>query len=92
MIREYGMSTTLGQVYLSPEKRPQFLDIGKQEGGDYSEATSEMIDREIREIIAGEYSRATQILQSRRDVLVQGALLLLEKEKIEGSEIKALMV
>ena len=91
MIREYGMSKTLGQVYLSPEKRPQFLDVGNREGGDYSEATSEMIDREIREIISGEYNRAVQILQSRKDILVQGALLLLDKEKIEGSEVKALM-
>jgi cell division protease FtsH len=30
MIREYGMSATLGQVYLSPEKRPQFIDVGKR--------------------------------------------------------------
>ena len=91
MIREYGMSTTLGQVYLSPERRPQFLDMGTREGGDYSEATAEMIDREIREIIAGEYARALDILRSRKDILVRGALLLLEKEKIDGEEIKALM-
>ncbi|MCX5841220.1 MAG: ATP-dependent zinc metalloprotease FtsH, partial [Deltaproteobacteria bacterium] len=50
MIREYGMSAKLGQVYLSPEKRPQFMDLGMREGGDYSEATAEMIDQEIREI------------------------------------------
>jgi cell division protease FtsH len=48
MIREYGMSAKLGQVYLSPEKRPQFMDLGMREGGDYSEATAEMIDQEIR--------------------------------------------
>ena len=91
MIREYGMSATLGQVYLAPEKRPQFLDVGMREGGDYSEATAEMIDREIREIIAGEYGRALDILRSRKDILVRGARLLLEKEKIDGEEIKALM-
>ncbi|MBN2437936.1 MAG: ATP-dependent zinc metalloprotease FtsH [Deltaproteobacteria bacterium] len=91
MIREYGMSAALGQVYLSPEKRPQFLDMGIREGGDYSEATAEMIDREIREIIAGEYARALDILRSRKEILVEGARLLLEKEKIDGEEIKALM-
>lgn len=91
MIREYGMSTTLGQVYLSTEKRPQFLDIGKREGGDYSEATAEMIDQEVRQIISGEYKKALEILTARKDALTKGAQLLLEKEKIEGDEIKALL-
>ncbi len=92
MIREYGMSVSLGQVYLSPEKRPQFLDLGMQQGGDYSEATAELIDREIREIITGEYNRALDILRAKKDALEKGARLLLEKEKIDGEEIRALMV
>jgi cell division protease FtsH len=91
MIREYGMSAKLGQVYLSPEKRPQFMDMGMREGGDYSEATAEMIDQEIREIISSEYTRALDILKSKKDILEKGAQLLLEKEKIDGEEIKALM-
>jgi len=91
MIREYGMSATLGQVYLSPEKRPQFIDVGKREGGDYSEATAEMIDQEVRQIISGEYKKALEILTDRKDALTKGAQLLLEKEKIEGNEIKALL-
>jgi cell division protease FtsH len=91
MIREYGMSANLGQVYLSPEKRPQFLDMGMRQGGDYSEATAELIDREIRQIIAGEYGRALDILKAKKDVLEKGARLLLEKEKIDGKEIRALM-
>jgi cell division protease FtsH len=91
MIREYGMSAKLGQVYLSPEKRPQFMDLGMREGGDYSEATAEMIDQEIREIISSEYTRALDILKSKQDILEKGAQLLLEKEKIDGEEIRALM-
>jgi cell division protease FtsH len=91
MIREYGMSAKLGQVYLSPEKRPQFMDLGMREGGDYSEATAEMIDQEIREIISSEYTRALDILKSKQDILEKGAQLLLEKEKIDAEEIKALM-
>jgi cell division protease FtsH len=92
MVREYGMSAKLGQVYLSPDKRPQFLDMGLQKGGDYSEATAEMIDLEIRQIITDEYVRALDILKKKKDALEKGARLLLEKEKIDGEEIKALMV
>jgi cell division protease FtsH len=91
MIREYGMSVKLGPAYLSPDKRPQFLDMGMREGGDYSEATAEMIDLEIRAIIATEYGRALDILKAKQDVLEKGAQLLLEKEKIDGEEIRALM-
>jgi cell division protease FtsH len=91
MIREYGMSPNLGQVYLAPERRPQFLDVGVKESGDYSEATAEMIDQEIRAIIAREYTRAVDILKSKKEILIKGAQLLLEKEKVDGEEIKALM-
>ncbi|MBA4396059.1 MAG: cell division protein FtsH [Syntrophus sp. (in: bacteria)] len=91
MIREYGMSAHLGQVYLAPDKRPQFLDVGMRQGGDYSEATAELIDREIRAIIDTEYARASEILKAKKDALEKGARLLLEKEKIDGEEIRALM-
>jgi cell division protease FtsH len=91
MITEYGMSEDLGQVYMSSEKRSQFLDLGLKEGGDYSEATAEIIDKDIREIIAREYSRALEILRAKKDILIKGAQLLLEREKIDGDEIKALM-
>ncbi|MDX9821791.1 MAG: ATP-dependent zinc metalloprotease FtsH [Syntrophales bacterium] len=91
MIKEYGMSGQLGQVYLAREKRPQFLDVGLREGGDYSEATAQEIDREIQSLIAAEYSRAMEILTARKEILVRGARILLDKEKIEGAEIKALL-
>ncbi len=90
MIKEYGMSDRLGQVYFSQEKRRQFLDLGAQEKADYSNATAEAIDAEVSAIIAREYARATEILQGRRSMLEKGANLLLEKEKIEGAELKAL--
>jgi cell division protease FtsH len=91
MIREYGMSEKLGQVYLAGDKQPLFLGTGLRETGDYSEATSEIIDTEIREGIRREYERALAILREKKDILIRGARLLLEKEKIDGEEIKALM-
>jgi cell division protease FtsH len=91
MVREYGMSEALGQVYLARDKRPQFLDIGLGEGGDYSPATAEAIDREIREIIGREYRRARDILTDKRAVLLKGAQRLLAQEKIDGEEIRALL-
>jgi cell division protease FtsH len=91
MIKEYGMSDKLGQVYFAREKRQPFLDAGLQEARDYSDATAEEIDEEIKNIISTEYARALDILRNKKDVLQKGALLLLDKEKIEGTELAALM-
>ncbi len=91
MIREYGMSEKLGQVYLAGEKKPLFLGAPPQEAGSYSEATAEIIDGEIRETIRREYHRALMILREKREILTRGARLLLDREKIDGEEIRALM-
>lgn len=91
MIREYGMSEKLGQVYLAGDKQPLFLASGPREGGDYSEATAEIIDLEIRESIRREYERALTILREKKEILIRGARLLLDKEKLDGEEIRALL-
>ncbi|MBW1697943.1 MAG: ATP-dependent zinc metalloprotease FtsH [Deltaproteobacteria bacterium] len=90
MVKEYGMSASVGQVYFARQKREKFLDIGMEGAVEYSEATAEMIDAEVRKIISEQYERAKQILNSKRQTLSKGAALLLEKEKIEGTELKAL--
>jgi len=91
MIREYGMSEKLGQVYLAGQKQPLFLAQGPREAGDYSEATAEIIDQEIRESIRREYERALSILREKKQILVRGARMLLEKEKLDSEEIRALL-
>ncbi len=91
MVKEYGMSTTIGQVYFAREKRPLFLEAGMQGGGEYSEATSELIDKEIKDIIAVQYKRALDILGEKKEIMDKAAEVLLEKEKIDGEELKALL-
>ncbi|MGD8882235.1 MAG: ATP-dependent zinc metalloprotease FtsH [Desulfobacterales bacterium] len=91
MVKEYGMSPKIGQVYFAREKRNQFLNIPMEGAVEYSEATAEVIDNEVREIINDQYVKTQKILEERRDILDKGAQLLLEKEKIEGEEIKMLL-
>ncbi|MGD9411569.1 MAG: ATP-dependent zinc metalloprotease FtsH [Desulfobacterales bacterium] len=91
MVKEYGMSAKVGQVYFAREKRNQFLNIPMEGAVEYSEATAELIDQEVREIINDQYEKTRKILEERRDILDRGAQLLLEKEKIEGQEIKMLL-
>jgi cell division protease FtsH len=91
MVKEYGMSAKMGQVYFAREKRNQFLNIPMEGAVEYSEATAEMIDSEVREIIGNQYARTMEILGEKRDILDNGAKILLEKEKIEGDELNALI-
>ncbi len=91
MVKEYGMSEKLGQVYLSHDKGPQFLEAGVGKPNDYSDDTARAIDDEVREIIQAQYKEALGILNEKKDVLIRGARLLLEKEKIDGKEIRALL-
>lgn len=91
MVKEYGMSSKVGKVYFAREKRSPFLDMGMEGPGEYSDSTAELIDHEVRNIINEQYEKALEILKGQKDVLDKGAEMLLDKEKIEGGELKALM-
>lgn len=91
MVTEYGMSERLGRVYFSSQKKTLFLNTGIKTKREYSEATAELIDSEVREIINRQYERAKKILNEKMEPLKKGASLLLRKEKLEEEEIKALV-
>ena len=90
MVKEYGMSGNLGQVYFAHKKQGQFLNPNQEGSGDYSAMTAHLIDKEIRQIIDEQYERSLEILKSKRDILNQAAETLLESETIQGEELKAL--
>ncbi|MDJ0915253.1 MAG: ATP-dependent zinc metalloprotease FtsH [Desulfobacterales bacterium] len=90
MVKEYGMSETLGQVYFAHNKQNQFLGMQTEMSGDYSEMTSHLIDKEIRSIIDEQYEKALTILKTHRDLLNRTAKQLLESEVIDGEELKNL--
>ena len=90
MVKEYGMSSALGQVYFAHDNPNPFMVQNQSGGGTYSEMTAHLIDKEIRRIIDEQYSRVLEILESQKDTIHQAATKLLEKEIIEGEELKAL--
>jgi cell division protease FtsH len=91
MIIEYGMSDTMGQVYLKGEPKAQFLQPGLFQRGDYSEETSRRIDEEVKKIIDEQYQVALSILQNRRETIERAVKVLLEQEKISGDELRQIM-
>ena len=92
MVKEYGMSPKVGQVYFAREKRSPFLDLGLEGAVEYSEAIAEVIDNEVKDIIGEQYERALEILREKKGVLQEAVVVLLEKEKIDGDELAAIMV
>jgi cell division protease FtsH len=92
MVREYGMSEKLGPLTFERERRPLFLEQMMQPSTkDYSEATAEEIDREVSALIERAYNRAKELLETRRDGLERVAKVLLEKEVLEGVELRKLL-
>lgn len=91
MVKEYGMSPELGHIYFEKNRQQRYPDIGLPSPKDYSEATSQVIDREIKAILDSQYEVAKKILTRHRNVLNEGASLVLKEENIEGDRLKALL-
>ena len=92
MVKSYGMSDKLGTVTLDRERQPLFIQIqAPQEKGDYSEETAREIDCEVRRIIDEQYERVKRLLAEKKRALIEGAKVLLEREVISGSDLKAIM-
>ncbi|WP_374074047.1 ATP-dependent zinc metalloprotease FtsH [Bdellovibrio bacteriovorus] len=92
LVTRYGMSSVLGNVVYE-QQGTTFLE-GPYPGiehRDHSEESAQKIDTEIRSVIEEAASLARRILEANRDILDKGAALLLEKETLQESEIKALM-
>jgi cell division protease FtsH len=92
MVTEWGMSEKLGTVNYDPSRRNRFLDLGlPQERGLYSEETARLIDEEVKQIVANALNEARRILRDRRDILERVTRYLLEKEVMEGDDLRAIM-
>ena len=89
MVTEYGMTEKFGPLTFEKERRPMFLDIGLSPGTkEYSEDTARQIDEEVKRLIDDAYKKVREGLMANQDKLKILAAALLEKETIEGDEIR----
>jgi cell division protease FtsH len=92
MVREYGMSERLGPMTFERERRPLFIETMMPPGSkDYSEATAQEIDQEVAALVDRAHRRARDILEKERAVLEKAAQILLEKEVLEGEELREIL-
>jgi len=91
MVTEWGMSEKLGLVNYDSSRRGRFLDVAMPgDRGLYSEETARVIDEEVKAVIAGAHEVARRVLRENRDILERVTRFLLEKEVMEGDELRAM--
>jgi len=89
MVTEYGMTEKFGPLTFEKERRPMFLDIGLPPGTkEYSEDTARQIDEEVKRLVDDAYKKVLDVLRANQNKLKILAAALLEKETIEGDEIR----
>ena len=86
------MSERIGAVHYEQARRGRFLDIPMPaERGPYSEDTAQLIDAEVKTLVSEAHQEARRILQEQRDVLERVTRRLLEKEVMEGAELREMI-
>ena len=92
MVTEYGMSDAIGPIHHEGQRRNPFLDSPfLPERGSYADETARTIDAEVKRLIGEAETSARQILSERRTMLDTLSERLLEKEVIEGEELRKLV-
>ncbi|MEP6260870.1 MAG: ATP-dependent zinc metalloprotease FtsH [Gillisia sp.] len=84
MVTIYGLNEKLGNLTFYDSSGQSEYNFTKP----YSEKTSELIDKEISNLIESQYQRAIALLQANKDKLTQLADILLEKEVIFKDDLQ----
>ncbi len=84
MVTIYGLNEKLGNLTFYDSSGQSEYNFTKP----YSEKTSELIDKEISNLIESQYQRAIQLLTENKDKLTQLAEILLDKEVIFKDDLQ----
>lgn len=84
MVQFYGMSEKVGQLSFFDSSGSRGYDLTKP----YSEKTAELMDQEVREIVAMVHDRTMKLLKDNMEGFTKIAELLLEKEVIFAEDIE----
>ncbi len=92
MITEYGMSEILGPITFG-RRQDQQVFLGRDIARDrnYSEEVAYSIDKEVRRLIEDAYAKTEEMLKNNLDKLHLVAAALIERETLEGDELRQLL-
>ncbi len=90
MVCEWGMSE-LGPTTFGKKEEQIFLGREIAQHRDYSEHTAIRIDEEVKRLVDNAYKAAVDVISSNRPTLQRIADALLEREVMDGNEIRMLI-
>ena len=91
MVTEWGMSNKLGPLRYNDNEEEVFLGHSVAQRKNVSDATAELIDQEVKEIIEAGERKAREVLTENRDSLDRLAKALLEHETLTGDQVALLV-
>ena len=90
MIAKYGMSQSVGLRTIGNRNRQAHWEATAGDR-DFSEATAQLIDAEIKKISDDSYAQVKALLTEKRELLDRMAQLLIEKETLDEADMLALL-
>ena len=90
MVCVWGMSE-LGPLSFGKREEQIFLGREISQHRDYSEETALKIDEQVKRFVQMGYDRARAVIEERSSVLVVIAENLLERESLDGAEVRQLI-
>ncbi|MHB1700369.1 MAG: ATP-dependent zinc metalloprotease FtsH [Acidobacteriaceae bacterium] len=90
MVCEYGMSR-LGPLTFGKKEEQIFLGREIAQHRDFSDETARQIDGEVRSLVDTGYQAAYSILSHNQDIMHRMAQALLDRETIDGNEIRMII-
>jgi cell division protease FtsH len=90
MVTRFGMSD-LGPLSLEGQGGEVFLGGGLMSRAEYSEKVATRIDDQVRMIADHGHNMARQIVREQREVVDRLVDLLIEKETIDGEELRRIV-
>jgi cell division protease FtsH len=92
MVAEYGMSEVLGPVAVNTRPRTPFLPVpGSENSSSVAPETAREVDLEVKKLMTEAGAAASRILREHRATLDAVVRLLLEREVVEGDEVRRLL-
>jgi cell division protease FtsH len=91
MVTRLGMSARLGPLTYGKQQQLAFLGVTGQEERNFSDATAQLIDTEVKALVEAGQQRAHDILAANRAVLDALTAILIEREVIAGDELKQIV-
>jgi cell division protease FtsH len=91
MVCKLGMSELIGPVAVGDQSQEVFIGREWISNRDHSEETSRVVDAEVKRLVESGMKQAEEILRSNIDTLHNVANALLERETINGAELRLLL-